>query len=564
MSVSEILTAILGLIAGIGIFVLACSMISSNLESIGSNKLKNLFSKISNSKLLGVAMGAVGTAAISSSGATMVMVIGFVNAGIMSLAQATTIMYGSDIGTTLTAQIVALGLAKGSSISTTIIFSALTGVGVVVSSLAKKDLHKKIGGFLSGFGMMFVGLEMMSSAMSAFAMLDEVKLFLAAIKNPILLAILGAIFTAIVQSSTVMTSLSITMAFAGLISIDQGIYLTMGANVGSCVVGVIAGLTSGINAKRTAFIQLLYNIGGVVLFMIVGFIIGLFTNGNVTYGSLLNMVIPNSPESQLALFHLLFNVLSAIICLPLTNYLVDISKFVIKGNESSVDTKTEHLSFIDEYMLKTPSIAVEQVRKEINNMASLANMNFNLSVDMLITTDFSLSEEFKQREELINNIDKELTRFVGELSRVLVNEHDSKYLAKTYHSIIDFERIGDYAENICEYAQELSDINQTFSKEAVNEINVVRTKVNKLHQIIMDVYMGGDFEQLYDAEALEDQIDDLTALMDINHIDRLSEGKCSPEVGSKFISYASDVERIADHLFNVAKTINTKRENNYI
>lgn len=555
MNFVDVLSAVLSLVSGIGIFVIACSMMSSNLESLSSNKLKSLFSKISDNYLLGVSMGALGTAAIQSSGATMVMVIGFVNAGIMNLTQATTIMYGSDIGTTLTGQIVAMGLVNVSSISSTLIFSSLAGIGVIISSIAKTDKGKKIGGILSGFGMLFIGLDMMSVSMGKFAELEAIKLFLARISNPILLALIGAVITAIIQSSSVMTSLSITMVFAGLININQGIYLTMGANVGSCVVGMIAGFTSGTNAKRTSFIQLVYNAGGVALFMIIGELISMLSGGNVSYGSILQSLFPDSPEEQLAMFHTMFNVLSAIICLPLTKSLVKLSMIAIEDKNETINTKTSHLAFLDTYMLKTPSIAVEQVKKEIINMSNIANENFNRAIHAITNNDVTDKDLFDETENNINAINHELTGFVSELSRVVVNERDSKYLSKTYHSIIDFERIGDYAENIFEYAQELIDSNEKFSTDAKNEIAVVVSKINDLQKCVMNAYETNDSNKVAEANALEDEIDDLTDRMDINHINRLTNGKCTANLGAKFISLGSDIERIADHLINVSKTI---------
>ena len=494
MDIYSTLTSILNLVAGIGIFVIACSMMSSNLESISSDKLKSLFAKLSNNKLIGVLMGAAGTAAIQSSGAMMVMVIGFVNAEIMSLIQATTIMYGSDIGTTLTGQIVALGLVSTSGISTTVLFSALTGIGVIISAIAKKDIHKKIGGVLSGFGMLFIGLNMMSNAMESFALLESVKQFLASISNPILLTVIGAIMTAIIQSSSVMTSLSITMVFAGLIGIDQGIYLTMGANVGSCVVGIIAGLTSGTNAKRTSFIQLVYNVGGVVFFMIIGEAIHIISRGQ-TYGTILESMFPGSPEIQLAMFHTAFNVISAIVCLPLTSKLVELSKIAIPDKPSYVASDTEHLTYVDIHMLKTPSIAVEQVKKEIVNMSNLALENYNRAINAVVKVDVSDESKFSKTEEKIDCIYHELTNFISELSRLVVNEKDNKYLSKTYHSIIDFERIGDYAENVFEYAQDLHEKKAMFSDGAILEINAVTEKVNQLHKVVIEAYENNDIEK---------------------------------------------------------------------
>ena len=251
MDTTTAISALLTLLAGIGIFLIACQMMSSNLESASSSKLKKLFEKASKSKMLGVGIGTIGTAAIQSSGATSVMTIGFVNAGIISLSQAATIIYGANIGTTVTAQIVALGMFGGNTISTTIIFSAFAGLGAFITLFAKTGKWKTWGGILTGFGMLFVGLSLMSSSMGDFAALDGVKTFLARVSNPILLVLIGAIFTAIIQSSSVMTSIALAMVVTGLIGLDQGIFLTMGSNIGSCVVAIIAGLTSGRNAKRT-------------------------------------------------------------------------------------------------------------------------------------------------------------------------------------------------------------------------------------------------------------------------------------------------------------------------
>ncbi|MBQ1938540.1 MAG: Na/Pi cotransporter family protein, partial [Bacteroidales bacterium] len=257
MDFVTILNGILTLLAGIGIFLIACQMMSSNLESASSSKLKSLFAKASSSKLLGVSIGAVGTALIQSSGATTVMTIGFVNAGIISLHQAATLIYGANIGTTVTAQIVALGMfGGGNSISTSVLFSALAGFGAFMMLFSKSNKWKTTGGILTGFGMLFVGLSLMSGSMETFAEQDIVKTFLASISNPILLVLIGASLTAIIQSSSVMTSIALAMVVTGLISLDQGILLTMGSNIGSCVVAIIAGITSNINARRTAIMHL--------------------------------------------------------------------------------------------------------------------------------------------------------------------------------------------------------------------------------------------------------------------------------------------------------------------
>ena len=552
MDLTAVITSLLTLLAGIGVFLIACQMMSSNLEAASSERLKILFSKASNSKLMGVGIGALGTAAIQSSGATTVMTIGFVNAGIISLAQAATIIYGANIGTTVTAQIVALGMFGGNSVSTSAIFSAFAGLGAFLGIFAKKSGTKTLGGILAGFGLLFVGLELMSGSMEQFAALDGVKTFLAGIGNPILLVLLGAIFTAIIQSSSVMTSIALAMVVTGLIGIDQGIYLTMGSNIGSCVVAVIAGVTSGTNAKRTALIHLLFNCSGVVLFMLAAMVLGWF---DISYGSLFEKLFPSAPQVQLAMFHTFFNVATVAIMLPLTGLLVGVVTKMIPERTLQQDAEF-NLHYVDENMLRTPPVAVSQVKREILRMADIALENVDRALDMAVNLDFSGKSQFERDERQLNFINQALVSFVVKLSgKSGLGEKDKTYLSGTYRNIRDLERIGDYAENIVEYATVLSDSSQQFSDDAKYEISQMKTLLHQLYSRAMDAYQNENFTSLNEANEIEEEIDDYTKRMEEGHIARMEKGICTPSVGAQYLELSSNAERIADHMINIAKSI---------
>lgn len=557
MDIATILSAILTLTAGIGIFLVACQMMSTNLESASSNKLKNLFSNAARSKLLGVGIGALGTAAIQSSGATTVMAIGFVNAGIISLMQAATIIYGANIGTTITAQIVALGMfGAGSALTSALIFSSMAGIGAFVMLFAKKDLWKRIGGILTGFGMLFVGLDLMSQSMSDFAALDSVKAFLARINNPVLLVLIGALLTAIIQSSSVMTSIALAMVVTKLINIDQGIFLTMGSNIGSCVVAIIAGMTSGRNAKRTALIHLFFNISGVVIFLFIEAIIWLASGKSVTYGSLFTKMFPSAPQTQLAMFHTFFNIATVLVMLPLTQMLVNVVCQLVPDDKHPIDPNAPHLYYLDDNMLTAPPMALQQTKKEIVHMADLAMENFNLSLDIICTLDFSEIEKFNIREEELNFLNQAIVDFVVKLSeKPQLSQKDHIYLSTTFRSVRDLERIGDYAENIVEYAESLRGLNHTFSQDAIDEIRQVQTRISDLYERIMVAYEEESLDALEEANIIEEEIDDITKVMEDNHIKRLEAGICGADVGAQYLSLSSNAERVADHLINVGKTI---------
>ena len=554
MDFISILTAILTLLAGIGVFLVACTMMSSNLESAASRRLKQLFSHTGNNKLIGVGIGTLGTAAIQSSGAVTVMVIGFVNVGIMSLTQAATIIYGANIGTTVTAQLVALGLSGSNSLSTTVLFAAFAGIGAFMMLFAKSDAWKKTGGILTGFGMLFVGLSMMANAMDEFAALDSVKLFLASIRNPLLLVLLGTIITAIIQSSSVMTSIAITMVVTGLIALDQGIYLTMGSNIGSCVVAIIAGMTSGVAAKRTAMIHLLFNVLGVVLFLCAALALSLVTAGVWSFGTIFERLFPSAPQLQLAMFHTVFNVTTMLVALPLTNALVNLACHIIK-DQPVQNTNEPHLYFLDPQMLRTPVVAIRQLKAEVENMAKLALQNYQRAIHDVTALDNSERELFDRTEDQLNYLNRELVHYALLLSNNQLSQFDHQYLVSTIRTVSDLERIGDYAKNIIEYADSLRQQEVRFSDYALKEIDQMNALISRLYDAAMQAYHKMDMEALGLANQVEDEIDQLTDEMERNHIQRLALGICKPQAGTEYISLAQNSERVADHLINVAKTI---------
>ncbi len=551
-----LLIAVLTLMAGIGIFLVACQMMSTNLETASSERLKAMFSKAARSRWLGVGIGALGTAAIQSSGATTVMVIGFVNVGIMSLTQAATIIYGANIGTTITAQIVALGMFGGGGISTTTIFASLAGIGAFMALFAKTDKVKTIGGIITGFGMLFVGLSMMSSAMGDFAKTEEIRLFLAKISNPVLLVLLGTVITAIIQSSSVTTSIALTMVVTGLINLEQGIYLTLGSNIGSCVVAIIAGMTSGINAKRTSLIHLLFNCSGVVVFMILALIMDVTTGNRLNFGVLFERMFPSAPQLQLAMFHTIFNVCTVLIMMPLTNILVKAVCKMIPDRTADIPQSAQpHYFFLDENMLRTPIIAVRQTKLEIENMASIALRNYDISLQTICEMDFSKMDEFKQNENQLNFLNHSLVSYIIRLNEKQLTEEDHRYLTGAIRTISDLERIGDYAENITEYAALMADNNMRFSTDALEEIEQMRDLIFSVYQNIMKAYMDIDVEAYNQAHNYEDKVDDLCEKMSANHVERMTKGLCTPLVGAQFLELASNSERISDHLINVGKTV---------
>lgn len=562
MGTVSIVSALLILLSGIGIFLIACQMMSSNLESASSRRLKQMFAKTSSNKLAGVGIGAAATALIQSSGATTVMTIGFVNAGIITLFQAATIIYGANIGTTITAQIVALGMFGKSTLSTTLIFSALTGIGAFMMMFSKKARLKTLGGIIAGFGMLFVGLSLMSGSMETFAAQDSVKSFLARIENPILLVIVGALLTAIIQSSSVMTTIALAMVVSGLISLDQGIMLTLGSNIGSCVVAVLAGISGGRNARRTALIHLLFNCSGVIIFLLASWIMSLFSSGSVSLGTMFSKAFPGAPQTQLAMFHTFFNTVTVIIMLPLTSALVNTVKRLIPDSEQ--DNATDEgfkLHYLNDNILRNAPVAVGYVKKEILRMADLAKENTNNAIDAITTLDFSHLNGFKEKEEELDFINKALVEYVVMLSSGSgLSQKDKIYLSTTFRTVRDIERIGDYAENITEYAYNLSNSSQHFSQMAKKEIAELKEKLNTLYDKAIDAYSNEDFEALAQANILEEEIDDIKEKMEENHIQRLSQGICTPTVGAQYLSLSSNAERIADHLINVAKSIRNLKD----
>lgn len=544
----DIFYAFLSLLGGIGVFLYGMKLMGDSLEMVAGNEIKRMFAKISNKKLIGVGIGTVTTAVVQSSAAIIVMSMGFVNSGLMSLTQAITISYGANIGTCVTALIVAVGVGGFADVQLTVIFAALAGVGALMIMFTKKDKVKKIGGIITGLGMIFVGLSVMTSSMSIFSQSDKISAFLAKISNPALLLLFGILFTALIQSSSAVSGIVITMVASvpALLQFDQALYIILGSNIGTCITSLIAAIGTNTNAKRAAVINVFYKTVGVIIFGILSIW--------VPFGKMFSVF--KAPALQVAMFHLFFNVVATVIFFPFTNLMVKASEKIMPEKKKPVDENEPHLYFLEERLLRTPPVAVAQLKNEIENMAEIAKTNFDKCMDAVMVGKVSdVIDEIAKNEKCLNFLNREITKYLVKLSQVDLSEDDKLLISTSYHTVSDIERIGDYAENISEYAEKMEADKLTFSPKAISEIQTLKATITNLYDEVMKTYKEDTLDYIDKVNEYEESVDRQKEEMGEHHIERMNKGECTPEVGAIYLSLSSNAERVADHMTNVAYAV---------
>lgn len=544
----DIFYAFLSLLGGIGVFLYGMKLMGDSLEMVAGNEIKRMFAKISNKKLIGVGIGTVTTAVVQSSAAIIVMSMGFVNSGLMSLTQAITISYGANIGTCVTALIVAVGVGGFADVQLTVIFAALAGVGALMIMFTKKDKVKKIGGIITGLGMIFVGLSVMTSSMSIFSQSDKISAFLAKISNPALLLLFGILFTALIQSSSAVSGIVITMVASvpALLQFDQALYIILGSNIGTCITSLIAAIGTNTNAKRAAVINVFYKTVGVIIFGILSIW--------VPFGKMFSIF--KAPALQVAMFHLFFNVVATVIFFPFTNLMVKASEKIMPEKKKPVDENEPHLYFLEERLLRTPPVAVAQLKNEIENMAEIAKTNFDKCMDAVMVGKVSdVIDEIAKNEKCLNFLNREITKYLVKLSQVDLSEDDKLLISTSYHTVSDIERIGDYAENISEYAEKMEADKLTFSPKAISEIQTLKATITNLYDEVMKTYKEVTLDYIDKVNEYEESVDRQKEEMGEHHIERMNKGECTPEVGAIYLSLSSNAERVADHMTNIAYAV---------
>lgn len=536
-----IISCVLALLAGSGVFMAGMNMLSNGLERVSGNNMKRLLGRISNNRFAGVGIGAAVTAIIQSSSATSVMVIGLVNAGLMTLFQATSIIMGANIGTTVTGLLVSL-----SSFDVDIYLSVLAFVGVMMM-FVKNDTVKNIGGILTGLGLLFVGLNLMSGAFNNGEIKNAFMNVFQAINFPLLLILCGIVFTALLQSSSAATGLVIVMVGQGVLPVANALFIILGSNIGTCVTAVIASIGTTTNAKRTAFIHLAFNVIGTIIFTI---FIWIF---NSQIASLLNKIFPGNYEMQIAFFHLVFNVCTTILLLPFIKQLVKLAELVIR-DKKVVPSVELQFKYVDERLLKTPPIALMQVKKEIEYMASLARANLGRAYDLVFKRKEENNEEISKCEEHINFLNKELTKFLIQLSP-LVSSSDEKKVGSYFHVLNDIERIGDHADNFRDLGIKMIKNNEAFSPAGEAEVKGMYKKVMEMYDIALQSFDDIETSHIQTLDMYEDQLDNLKEQLSASHYERLTDGVCSIDMGENYFSLVSGLERVGDHLVNIGYSI---------
>lgn len=527
---------ILALLGGLGLFLYGMKLMSNGLESAAGSRLKGLLEKLTKNKFLGMLVGLVITAIIQSSSATTVMVVGFVNAGIMTLTQAVGVIMGSNIGTTVTAQIIAFG---PKSLAPLLIFS-----GAILAIFFKKKSIKYTGQILAGLGILFLGMNSMGDAMKPLSEIESFQKILISFKNPILGILAGAIFTGVVQSSSASIAILQTMAISGIIGLDNAIFVLFGQNIGTCVTAMISSIGTSKTAKRTALVHLLFNVFGTVIFVtLVSFL---------PFVDWMKALAPGRAEAQIAFTHTTFNIVTTAIMLPLSGILVKLARLIVRGEDKREDGL--HFEFIDDSTFRNPQVATVQLTKEIERMANIAKHNIHLSIDAFIDKDKEKMDEVIANEEIIDYLNVNITNYLVKANTLGLSDRDVERVGAMFHVVSDIERIGDHAENIVEYTHTAIAKNIIFSDAAIDEIRDLQERVDKIFSDAMTFFMdptqnGGLAERIWEEE---DAVDRLTEELRDNHVARLGGNVCLPDASMFFLEILTDLERCADHAVNIA------------
>ena len=539
---------ILLLLAGLGSMMFGMQVLSDNLTKASGKKLRDALSKLTSNRFNGILIGGTVSAVIHSSAATTVMVVGLVNSGILNLSQAASIIMGANIGTTVTGLMLSL-----QSLPITEIFAALAFIGIVMLIISKKPLVKIIAYILIGFGLLFVGMNVMNVSMNnIIETTPRIRDVFYTVTNPFVLLILGAALTALMQSSTTMTAILIVLSTNGLIGLQSAIYVVLGMNLGTCATSLIASIGANTNSVRAAFFHLMFNLIGTIIFFGLLFITPL-------RNWLINSVLFGEDTSKIAysiaIFHAIFNVTTTALLVGFIDPFVKFVSKIVPDKKTKNEDDQLRLRYLDERFLATSSIAVGECKREICYMAERAYKNFSLSVDSIINVDLSQKDSFDKRENKINFLNKEITKYLVKLTSTSVSDEDEQIIATYYHVLTDLERIGDYAENIMEYTQRLQDDGSKFSPAATEEIKEIFGYISNLYLSAVQAFNAQDLNALMQAEIYEETVDSTKERLSAAHIERLEKKECTVENGAVFLALLNDLERIADHLFNVAKSI---------
>ncbi len=545
MADESTVTQIILALGGLGLFLYGMKLLGDGLELAAGAKLRKILEKITSNRWLGALVGVVVTAIIQSSTAVSVMVVGFVNASLMTLSQAMGVLMGATIGTTATSLILSFNISQYAPI---FIF-----IGAFMVVLSKKNNTKYAGQIIAGFGILFFGMTTMSSNLKPLAESDAFKSLITSISNPFLGVLFGILFAALIQSSSAAVGILQALGAAGALLLPESVYIIYGIHIGACFTSVISSIGATKDAKRTSISYVLFTVFGTIIFCL----ITAFT----PFTSWVEAMSPKNISLQMSLVHIISTIVSTIVLLPCVNFITKISCMIIRGKKEEEEKEACRLKFVDERILKTPPIAVNQITKEIERMSTLSDKNYKMAMEALLNKDEKIISKVSENEEVIDYLNHSIASYLVRINSLPLEEHDLMKMGSYFHVVSDIERIGDHAENICEIASRIIENNEEFSEKAIEEIKDLNALVESVLSDTFDLFFGrtNDPMLIESISNCEQEIDDKTEEYKDNHINRLSKGECSAEIGTLFMELLTNLERIADHSTNIAFSLSPHR-----